>query len=172
MSKIFQFQLIERNLNKVIVRQPGNPRFDFCINTNTLTCACSPRKSDICKHLEFYFNYKGVSPYIIPYLKIPEIRNKIRDGKIKDGATINQICRDFLYDEEGECSICLSSLLSSEDKIPRHMQELFHMCGKCNNIVHQHCNLSWGKGCVICKKGHPEPKKDSYGRTEDFPALC
>ncbi len=163
-----KFELIERKKDKVIVRQIGNPCFDYPVNTRTLSCPCSKH---ICEHVQYYLQCKGVSTYVVSYLKIPTIREHIRSDGITDGAVINQACLDFLYDDEQCCSICLASFLEPGQKLPRQPEELFHICKTCSNIFHQHCFLGWDKGCPVCRKGHPEPKKDSYGRVEDFPAL-
>lgn len=161
-------QLIERK-KKVIVRRLGHPVFDYPINTAQLSCACSRNK--MCEHVLFYLRHKGVRASVIPYLKIPHIRNKIREERITDGSAINQLCLDFLRNEDDGCRICLHSFLDPDEPVPKSVEEKFHMCIQCRNIVHLGCHHSWNKGCTICMRGHPEPKKDSYGIAEEFPAL-
>lgn len=166
MNRNYVYKLIENKNGKVVVRQAGNPCFDYIINTKTLSCPCS---NDICIHIQFYLSCKHISKSIMPYLKVPFIKNKIRALERND--IINQICYDFLHSEEHTCPICIESFLSPVQSIPVYYDTIFHICKICNNIFHLKCFLDWNKGCPICKKGHPELNKNQYGHIEDFPAL-
>ena len=167
-----------RPSDTVTVIEHGHPVFRYTINIPTLTCACQGGKESrlFCEHLTFYLQSVGVRSQVVAYLRVPYVRNLIRDKGITTGSDINQLCLDFLRnrnDDDGcSCTICLDKFLADGMVPPASAERLFHICEQCGNMYHQRCHQSWSKGCSICKRGHPEPKMDRHGQVEDFPALC
>lgn len=165
------FQLIKAKKNKVTVLKTGNPCMNFPINTKELTCACS-RGSNICVHVQYYLSTSGVDAVTMQYIRVPAIRAVIREKGVRDGVEINKACHNFLYDEDEGCTICHQPFIETGKLRPRQLEDRFYKCRECCNIYHLGCYTKWGKGCPLCMKGHPEPKRDNYGKTEEFPALC
>lgn len=149
-----RFQLVKAKPKSrtVIVRQMGNPQFDYHINVSDLSCRCTKSQS-VCQHLLYYLTCGGFPEELIPFLRVPSIRSKIREGNLVTPDDIMNVCKEYLFDDSGGCCVCTSAFIPEGKSVPFRLEDSFYMCPSCSNILHIKCYRSWGKGCPSCRYG-------------------
>lgn len=155
-----RYQLIESNKGKnksVIVKELGNPSFQYPINIKELKCKCSEKPLiGFCRHIDFYLLTKGIHHDIIPFLKVPALRNTIKEKNMSVEDMVEE-CKKYLFDDDYGCSICLQSFIAPGESLPEKITDKFYVCPNCENIFHRKCQQQWNNGCAQCRRGTSPP---------------
>ena len=141
---------------KIKITESTNINFTYVIDPKNLKCQCTSRcqkPGQLCKHLKYYLcNHLKVHPSYIAVMAVPRVKEKIMTKcTFKDGKEINNLCHDFLTDDDEGCCICQEPYFQSNLKYK--VSDLYQ-CPACNELYHMMCFNKWGKDCPRCKYKH------------------